>query len=184
MPLALLIILVGKIYGIARSIVQPIAMKISFHTIAGVEVSRLLALILILLGCFLAGLFARTDIAKRMVKWVEDNILVYIPGYAFLKSIGEDMAGLKSENLQRPVLAWIEESWQIGFLVEKLDNDFLAVYVPGVPSPRSGTMYFLKSERVRKLDITPAEANAIIRKIGIASAEVLKNKLPDFENTD
>jgi len=56
-------------------------------------------------------------------EWVEDNILSNIPGYTLLKGMSETAVGLESNNLKEVVLVDIEEVWQIGFLMERLDDD-------------------------------------------------------------
>jgi uncharacterized membrane protein len=38
------------------------------------------------------------------------------------------------------VLARIEDSWQIAFLVERLEGGHVAVFMPGVPNPLSGSV--------------------------------------------
>ena len=58
--------------------------------------------------------------------------------------MGETAAGLKSNNLKEVVLVDIEEVWQIGFLMERLDKDLNAVFIPGGLNPMSGNVVFVK----------------------------------------
>ena len=62
--------------------------------------------------------------------------LSHVPGYTFIKSVVENIVGVEENKVQEVVLAWVEESWQLGFMNERLDNGLIAVYVLGAPSPR------------------------------------------------
>ena len=79
-----------------------------------------------------------------MKEWVEDNILSNIPGYTLLKGMSETAVGLESNNLKKVVLVDIEEVWQIGFLMERLDDVLNAVFIQGAPNPKSGNVVFVK----------------------------------------
>lgn len=114
-PIVLLVYLIGKVIGIFRKMVAPIADKIDFSLLGGEMTSRIIATIVLLLVCFIAGLFAKTKIANQLKEWVEDNILSNIPGYTLLKGMSETAVGLESNNLKEVVLVDIEEVWQIGF---------------------------------------------------------------------
>ncbi len=53
--------------------------------------------------------------ANQLKEWIEGNILSNIPGYRFLKGMGESAVGLTSQELKEVVLVDVEEVWQIGF---------------------------------------------------------------------
>lgn len=59
----------------------------------GLETPVALALLLIILVCFLAGLLARTRLAKAAVKKLERKILAKIPGYELLTGLGASFVG-------------------------------------------------------------------------------------------
>jgi uncharacterized membrane protein len=52
----------------------------------------------------------------------------------------------------------IEDGWQIGYLLEKLENDWVAVFLPQAPTPMSGDIMYLPINRVRPLGITMIQA--------------------------
>ena len=176
-PIVLLVYLIGKVIGIFRKMVAPIADKIDFSLLGGEMTSRIIATIVLLLVCFIGGLFAKTKIANQLKEWVEDNILSNIPGYTLLKGMSETAVGLESNNLKEVVLVDIEEVWQIGFLMERLDDDLNAVFIPGAPNPMSGNVVFVKWDRLKKLDIQGINAMKIARKLGVDSKKILKGKM-------
>ena len=176
-PIVLLIFIFGKVIEILRKIVAPIAEKISITLLGQHSISRIIALIIIIMVCFIAGLLAKTKEASRLKEWVEDNILSNIPGYSLLKGMGESAAGLESKNLKEVVLVDIEEVWQIGFLMERLDDDLNAVFIPGAPNPMSGDVVFVKWDRLKIIDVSGLSAMKISKKLGIDSKAILKGKM-------
>jgi len=176
-PIVLLIYLIGKVIGIFRKIVAPIADSISFSFLGGETTSRIIALAVLILLCFIAGLLAKTKKVKQLKEWVEDNILSNIPGYTLLKGMSETAAGLESNNLKEVVLVDIEEVWQIGFLMERIDKDLNAVFIPGAPNPMSGDVIFVKWDRLKKLDIKGINAMKLSRKLGVDAKKILDGKM-------
>jgi len=176
-PVVVLMIVIGKALHLARMLVEPLASLIPVETIAGVALAKLLAIAAIVFFCFVAGLYAKTSQAKKMVRWIETSLLSNLPGYSLMKVMGETVAGVGKKNRPEPVLAYIEEAWQIAFLVERIDGGHAAVFVPGAPSPWSGSLYFLTEDRIRPLNIPLDSALNCIKRIGIGSSELLGDKL-------
>lgn len=176
-PIVLLVFIFGKVIEIFRKIVAPIAENISITIFGEHALSRVIAIAILILICFFAGLLAKTKKARQLKEWVEDNILSNIPGYSLLKGMGENAAGLESENLKEVVLVDVEEVWQIGFLMERLDDDLNAVFIPGAPNPMSGDVVFVKWDRLKIIDITGISAMKISKKLGVDSKAILSGKM-------
>jgi uncharacterized membrane protein len=176
-PITLVIFFVEKGLGIFRRIVAPISDHISFTLFGGELASRIIAFLILILICFLAGFLAKTTKATQLKDWIEDNILSMLPGYSLIKGMSETAAGLDSNNLKEVVLVDIEEVWQIGFLMERIDKDLNAVFIPGAPNPMSGNVVFVKWDRLKELDIKGLNAMKISRKLGIDSDKILEGKM-------
>jgi uncharacterized membrane protein len=176
-PIVILAILAAKAQQLSSIVVRPLADLVPVKTVAGVALARLLAFAAIVVFCFLAGLFAKTILAKRMIAWLELNLLSIIPGYHWIKDLGQDLTGFAKTDTHEPVLAWIEEAWQIAFVVERIDEEHVAVYVPGAPSPLSGSLFFMPKDRVKPLEIPAKEALKCVRGLAVGSGTLLKGKL-------
>ena len=87
--------------------------------------------------------------------------------------MAEGLAHVESTSGLKPVLASIEDGWQIGYLLEKLENDWVAVFLPQAPTPMSGNIMYLPSNRVRPLGITMVQAMSIVKAIGRGSGAAL-----------
>jgi uncharacterized membrane protein len=176
-PLIVLIFVLGKAQEITSQMVTPLAARIPLAAVGGIALAKLLAVTVIVFFCFLAGLFAMTDVAKRFVDWLESALLSNLPGYAFIKGMGESMAGVEKGQRHEVLLARIEDAWQIAFLVERLDGGHVAVFVPGAPSPWSGSVFVMTEDRIKPLDLPLKAALNCISRLGVGSNEVLRGRL-------
>jgi Uncharacterized conserved protein len=181
-PAVLVVLLVKQAVELTRKTLTPIEKLLPVHNIAGVAVEHLLAVVLILAVCFLAGLAARTSPGVRLNAWLERAILRRVPGFSLIKRVTHEMANLESQSDLCVVLARIEDAWVLSFIVEKLDNGLLAVFVPSVPTPAAGSIYYLTEDRVRRLDVSVASAVSCIMRLGVGSRELLQG-YPNLEVT-
>jgi uncharacterized membrane protein len=175
-PIVVLLGILGKAFEFFRKLTVPLAEALPETIIAGIPTPRLLAFLAIVLFCFLAGLFARTALAKRAVAWVESALLSNIPGYTFMKNMGESVAGVQGKN-QEVVLARIEDAWQIAFVVERMQQGHVAVYVPGAPNPWSGSVYLMTEDRIKPLEVPTAAAMKVIKGLGLGADKLTQGRL-------
>jgi uncharacterized membrane protein len=171
-PIVVLAAVVGKALQLVHKLSDPLAAR--FPLAAG-NTPVLLASGLLILACFLFGLVALTRPARTSVTWLESTLLSKIPGYTLLKGAGESALGHESSTTYPVLLARIEDSWQLGFLVERLEGGNLAVYVPGAPNPLSGSVYFMSPDRVRSTDIHAAAALKCLRQLGAGSHALFRD---------
>jgi uncharacterized membrane protein len=175
-PIVILTAIVAKALNLAATLVRPLAERIPVETMAGVAMAKLLAIAAIVLFCFLTGLLARAAWARKTIRWLEINLLSNIPVYGWIKDVGQSFAGVEKAEGHEPVLAWIEEAWQIGFLLERIDGGHVAVFVPGAPSPWSGAVFFMPEDRIRPLDVPLPAALQCLRRLGLGANALLKGK--------
>lgn len=173
-PIVLIFFILNKALIFFRELVAPITDLIPIDIVGGIAISRTIALVALLLVCFMAGLFTKTTKASQFMKWIEDKILSKIPGYILLKGMTESAAGLDSDKLKEVVLVNIEEVWQIGFLMDKIDEELSAVFIPGAPNAMSGDVVFVKKERLRILDLPEISVLRIYKRLGLDARAVLK----------
>ncbi|MDN3723543.1 DUF502 domain-containing protein [Aequorivita sp. SDUM287046] len=176
-PLALFIFLLLKIIEIFRRITAPIADKIDISFFGEETMARIIAVLILLLVCFIAGLVARRKKSSPVKDWIETNIFSNIPGYTLVKGMTERAAGFESKNLKEVVLVNIEEVWQVGFLMDRVDMDINVVFIPSAPNPMEGDVVLVKNERLKKLDIDEINVIKIYRKLGQDFRQILEGKI-------
>jgi uncharacterized membrane protein len=174
-PAVLIVLLVKNAIGLAGKILKPIEKLLPVEKIGGVALEHLFAVVLILLVCFLAGLAARTSFGATLNAWLEQAILRKVPGFGLVKRVTKEMANIETQSDFSVALARIEDAWVLSFIVEKLDNGLLAVFVPSAPTPAAGSIYYLTEDRVKRLDVSVATAIQCIMRLGVGSKELLQN---------
>jgi uncharacterized membrane protein len=184
LPLAIVLMILGYALGLAAKLAKPISDQLDLQQLgdlAGIGIVTILSALLLVLVAFAAGMAARTYLGERITRWFEGSLLGRLPQYQMLKSMAEGLAQLESAEGIKPALISIEGGWQIGYLLEPLENGWLSVFLPQAPTPMSGNVMYFPADRVRPLDITMVEAMSIIKRIGVGSGAALRGadlKLP------
>ena len=183
LPLAIVLILLGYAFRLAAMVAQPISdkLQLQWSDAAGVGAVTVLSALVLVIVSFGAGITARTYSGRYITRWFENSLLGRLPQYQMLKSMAEGLTQLENASGIKPALISIEGGWQMGYLLEPLENGWSSVFLPQAPTPMSGNVMYLPADRVRPLDITMVEAMAIIKRIGVGSGEALRGadlKLP------
>jgi len=176
-PLILMVVVLQKGLGLVRKIVVPLAKYFPERTFLGVGMTTILSIAVIVLLCFLFGLVARTAAGKKVRDWLEFTIMGKLPGYALVKGVIQGATGLENEEDVTIALVRIEDAWQIGFVVEVHSDGHRTVYLPGVPNPASGSIFYMTEDRIRPIDAKMGQLLTVIRHLGIGSKDLLAGKL-------
>ena len=134
----------------------------------------LLSVLILVVVSFAAGLAARTYSGEHITRWFEGSLLGRLPQYQIVKSMAEGLTRLENANGIKPALVSIEGGWQIGFMLERLENGWVSVFLPQAPTPMSGNVMYFPADRIRPLDITMVAAMSIIKRIGVGSGDALR----------
>ncbi len=173
LPAALILIVIGKALGFAKAIAGPISDKLPQVVLFGAGTASLVAILLLVTICFLAGMFARTSVGHKIRSSVDTSIISHIPAYQMLKSMVEGMAEIQSSGNVRSGLARIEDAWQPALVLEELGNGLFTVFVPQAPTPMSGSIFYLTADRVKMLDVPISRVLMCVRKMGLGSQALL-----------
>jgi uncharacterized membrane protein len=173
LPVVLIVIVLRHAMQPAVKVVKPISDYLPMEAVVGVRGETAFAVLVLILFSFVAGLIARTNAGRRIMRWSENSLLGGLPQYQLVKSIAEGLAHVESAESVNPALVSIEGGWQIGYLLETLENSWVTVFLPQAPTPMSGNVMYLPADRVRPLGITMVQAMAIVKHIGVGSAKAL-----------
>jgi uncharacterized membrane protein len=173
LPIVVVVIVLGQALQLARKVAQPIS-KLLPDVVLGIGGITVLAVLVLVLFSFLAGLVAHTNTGKRIMQQFENSILGNIPQYQLMKSMAEGLAKVESAEGVKPVLVSVDGGWQIGYVLEELENGWVAVLLPQAPTPMSGNVMYLPSDRVRPLGITMVQAMAVVKRMGVGSGNALR----------
>lgn len=176
-PFVVLILVIGKALQIIRGITAPLANRIPVESVLGLKIAVILGAFILLLFCLLAGLFARTSPAKKMVRWLESVFLSNLPGYTFIKNMGEEAAGAAPAQRQQSALIRFDDAWQIGFIVERTSDGHIVVFIPEAPSPWTGGVFIFDKSRVTPLEGASTAAIKCLQRLGEGTGALVEGKL-------
>ncbi|MCK5916416.1 MAG: DUF502 domain-containing protein [Deltaproteobacteria bacterium] len=174
-PIVAFIAIIGKALQVTVKIATPLAKLFGISSIGGIAATELMAILILLLFCFIAGLAARTNRAKKFVEYLEVNILEKVPAYALLKAKSQNILSSKEAQDLVPIMARFDDSWQLAFEIERLQPDKVVIFLPGSPDPWSGSVAIVEAERVTELKVGSLTTTNILKKLGKGTAVNLNN---------
>jgi uncharacterized membrane protein len=172
-PLAFVLMILGNAYEIALKVAAPIDTIIPLEDVAGVAMANVIAVLLLLLICFLAGLIAKLDFFSSRMNKVDGMLMEIMPGYAIAKSILAGMTRKEDmEALLTPVLVTFDDHQMIAFEIERTDT-YAIVFLPGAPTAWSGSSIVVDLDRIKPLDVPTHQASALLRTMGRGAPSIL-----------
>lgn len=174
-PLVLVLMVLKRAFEMASKVATPVVAHFPAHQVAGIAIGTLAAVLLLMLVAFAAGLAARTDTGRAMTRWVGESFLGAMPQYRVVTSMAEGLTKIEQGKGLRPALVSTEGAWQLCYVLEEMRRGWVAVFIPQAPTPLSGNVLYVPSERVRRLDINIGEAMQLVKQMGAGSAESLKD---------
>ena len=176
-PLVIVVAAVGKAFQIMRVVAAPLSRLIPIESVAGYAFIDVLAVIVMVLLCLIAGLVARSPWGRKMYAKLDELMLHMIPGYAWIKGVTGDISDDEAEATMKSVLARFDDLYQVGFEVDRTDDGLVVVYLPGAPDPRSGTLSYMTADRIQQIDAGFAEVSKSFKMLGRGAGAMLPGHL-------
>jgi uncharacterized membrane protein len=150
----------------ALAVLTPVFAWLPDRSVGGVSITVLATVLGVVIGCFLAGLFAETAVLHRLSERAE-RLALLVPGYALMKSVGANLVGVESKHPVKTVVVRFEASWQLGFLMETLSDGRHVVFLPGVPRALVGTLHIIAADRVQVLALSVSATLDALGRLGV-----------------
>lgn len=131
------IAIIGKALELSNIIAVPLAQKLIVYSGGDRIVVHVIALVILLLCCFLAGLAAKTSLAGKIVRSLETNVLEKIPAYELIKVKAQSVLTPDEIKNLRPAMTRFDHSWQLVVEIERLADGKVVVFSPDLPIPGS-----------------------------------------------
>lgn len=175
LPLVLLVVVVGKAFNIIKTVSMPMANLISAEKFAGYAVADLLACLVLLVLTLLAGMLARSPFFDKFYKKIDAVIMQVFPGYSYMKGMTGSLSDSEAEHSFKSVAVIQDDMVLIGYEVERLADGWVAVYLPGAPNTRSGSVAYFTDDRIVPLDTDLAGIAGCLKTLGRGSSEIISN---------
>jgi uncharacterized membrane protein len=172
-PVVVAIIIISKAIALLYPISKPLAEKLPFKVLGGMGIASILSILFLLLICFVAGLFIRTTAAKKIKHRLEDDILVYIPGYSYLKTVSTQILDSEKKQSWKPASILVDDNEVICFVIDETEN-YCSLFLPSSPSPSTGSICVREKKIVTYLPLTVLQANRMIKQNGKGGAEMFE----------
>ncbi len=176
-PFFVILYALWEVFKIALRVVIPLAELMPFQSLVGLETPWVLALLLLISTCYLAGVIARTKMARRLIVRIETGVLSHLPGYSFMKVVGEEFAGDEPNERYVAILVHFDDCKKLGCLVERLAEGYAVVYLPGSPKPWSGEIVVVEEQRVTLLTHSSRKLVQCLSRLGEGADSLLNGKL-------
>lgn len=164
-PFVVVLLILGKAFAITRAAAAPIAGAIGIDHVGAFALIDLLAVLLLVGVCWLAGHLATSRRGRALYEAFDEKLLNLFPRYGFVKSMTESLAAGKDQVTLPVVLVRFDDQSQLGFEVERSDVQ-VVVFLPGSPDPWSGAVSLVSPDRVQRLDVDFKTAVKSIRLLG------------------
>jgi uncharacterized membrane protein len=132
-----------------------------------------LACLIVLVVCFLIGAAVTTRPGRWALGRIDRSVLAKIPGYIFVRSLTSQLLGEGDEKTWKPALAELESGLVPAFIIEKVDDQRLTIFVPSVPAPLEGSIYILREDRVHPLHASFAQTLKTLSRCGLGSRNLV-----------
>lgn len=172
LPLVGCAYLIGMTLKAVLEVISPINKLLPFQSAAGIAALDALAVLILVLTCFLLGLLVRTAGGRALGRWCEGLMLNQLPGYRLFRRLSRQVAGETEEALGAPVLVRLGASRQFGFLIEESAAGEATVFVPWAPLLYLGTVHLVPLESVTRLSQPMPQVIDCISRFGIGSTRL------------
>lgn len=175
-PLGVIVLVFTQLFEITAKIGDAISATL-FPGVRSEVLVLLLALLLLLAVALAAGIFARTSAGRSLFRALEQGVLARLPIYPVIKQVMADMAGdldqLTDGKELEVVAVHFDDSTQVGFLVDELENGRMVVFLLGAPSALSGTVVIVDPDRVVTTELKPQQVIGAMRRLGANVMEMV-----------
>ena len=168
-PLYLVILLLLKTVQSLVGLLRPLTALLP----EGLAHETILALLLLLVVCFLTGFAVRTPKGRAWRARIGGPFFQKIPGFALFQGLTEQLTGAGRETSWKPALVEIEDALVPGFIIEAIDEERLTVFVPSSPTPLAGAIYVLERARVHPVDVPLTHALKTVSQWGAGCKELV-----------
>jgi uncharacterized membrane protein len=173
------ILIIAKLFNWMDSWIYLVVPK-SLH----LDIPRGVGLVVLLLGTYLLGVFARNYIGKRLLH-IGNSFLTKIPLfnkiYGVLKQVTDAIANPKKKVLDKIVLIEFPQkgSYCLAFVTSRqttavskaMGEPMISVFLPKVPNPAAGFLMYMPASKVIEIDMTMETALKLIMSAGMVTSD-------------
>jgi len=176
MPIMLFYLIFSEIMEVGVVLATPIADLFPAGTFDNTKATWVLAILLIVGTAFVLGLIMRFGPGRRLGCWLEEAVLMPLPGYRAIKDLTRSFGSAQAQKFQPALVASGNRQRDLGYLIEDHGTGFATVLLPLAPTPLVGSLRVVPISQIELLDIGLADWTAVISYWGTGLTKVSKVK--------
>lgn len=182
LPVAILIFIFKWIFSLVTGLIQPLTnliMKITVQSRLQEMLADLTALSVIIIACFVVGVFVRTKVGTYIYHNIENRILKAAPGYSLVKQTVMQFLGSRKTPFSKVALVQLFASGTLvsAFITDEHADGSYTVFVPTAPNPTSGYVVHVEGKHVYPVNVPVEDAMRSIISCGAGSTELVRAHL-------
>lgn len=160
-----------KFFDLMKWFTQPLNIFVPANSVEGAIIANLVAIFLLLAVVFLIGCLANSFMGRKMEKSMDTFLSRFVPGYNIVRGL---TAQINDDGEKLPVvLVRQDDGASIGFEIERSENGWVSVFLPGSPQAHSGSVILMSADRVVTLELPYAKALYMFQQMGKGSTAYL-----------
>jgi uncharacterized membrane protein len=169
MPVLITVAVIMKFWNHLLKLGGRISRLLHVDTVLGPSGDAVMAVLLFVLICVIAGYLVRISFLKRLSERIDQQLNNFVPGYSQLRSetrkkVGADTA--QQEPAFDACLVKVEELWEPGYIIDRNFDGTLTVFVPQAPTLAYGHVYVADPSQLKMLGIDSVALNARLKQLG------------------
>jgi len=171
LPLLVFFILLGKVWKFFQNYGEKFAHFLRLDLILGKYATDIVGGMILVVLIYLSGFLMRLSILKRFTNWVDEKLMIFLPGYEKNKKEAEEKLLKRNHEPKSvtdlPILFKNGDFWQPAHLIEEDENGSAVIFIPNAPAKDQGQILIVKSTDFKKLsDTTLGSLDASIKSFG------------------
>ncbi|WP_431241694.1 hypothetical protein ACQ9BO_17090 [Flavobacterium sp. P21] len=156
LPILVFFVLLEKVWKFFQNYGEKFAHFLRLDHVLGKYATDIAGGVILILLLYLSGFVMRLAILRRFTDWIDDKLMIFLPGYE--KNKKEAEAKLKGRtpkpSTDLPILLKNGDYWQPAHLVEEDQNGNAVVFVPAAPAKDHGQILIVKTSDFKILPET------------------------------
>jgi uncharacterized membrane protein len=181
MPIVILILVSKWLYEFIADKIKPLTYILVETARLQEFVASALALVIIILSFFVAGLIVKTRLGQYSFEQLEMRFLAKLPLYNIIKETILQLVGTEKKLFKHVALVNLfgNETRVTAFITEEHGDGSYTVFVPSGPAPTAGFVYHLTGKDVQIVNYPIDKAMRTIFSVGAGSKELLNSYSPN-----
>ena len=156
-PMYVFYLILKKVWIFFEKYGEMIAKLFGLDQIFGRVATDVLGGIILLIMLYFSGYLVRLAFLKQFSQWLDNMLLIYLPGYEKHRKLAHESLTKKSGKAgpqYPPILLKQGDYWQPAFLVDEEMDGRIVVFVPNAPFKDQGQIYVVDKNLVKEFTET------------------------------